>query len=92
MSGGEEGGTQLGGGGDMSTLHVVNFLDAIRGKAKQNSPIDEGAISTYLCHIANIASRVGRQIETDPSNGTIYDREAMKLWGREYEPGWEPKV
>jgi predicted dehydrogenase len=92
MSGGEEGGTQLGGGGDMSTLHVLNFLDAIRGKAKQNSPIDEGVISTYLCHIANIASRVGREIETDPSNGTIYDREAMKLWGREYEPGWEPKV
>jgi predicted dehydrogenase len=91
-SAGEEGGTALGGGGDMSTLHVVNFFDAIRGKAKQNSPIDEGAKSTLLCHLANIASRVNKPLEVDTENGHIYDREAMKLWRREYESGWEPAV
>src|SRR5690606_23793066 len=53
-SSGNEAGNQLGGGGDMSTMHVVNFFEAIRGKAKQNSPIDEGAKSTLLCHLANI--------------------------------------
>ena len=54
--------------------------------------VEEGVISTYLCHIANIASRVGRPLETNPSNGKTFDREAMKLWGREYKPGWEPNV
>src|SRR5690606_39472619 len=59
QSDGSEGGTQLGGGGDMSTTHVVNFFEAIRGKEQQNSPIDEGSKSTLLCHLANIASRTG---------------------------------
>lgn len=90
---GEEQGTALGGGGNMSTLHVANFYDSIRGIAeKQNSPIDEGALSTDLCHLANIAYRTGKSLEVNSSNGHIYDRDAMKLWAREYEPGWEPKV
>jgi predicted dehydrogenase len=88
---GEESGTALGGGGDMSTLHVVNFFDAIRGKASLNSPIDEGAKSVHLCHLANISYRINKPLEVDTNNGRIYDREAMKLWRREYESGWEPK-
>jgi hypothetical protein len=76
----------------MATLHVVNFFDAIRGKAKQHSPINEGATSTLLCHLANISSRVGKPLECNPQNGNIKDKDAMKLWKREYEPGWEPKL
>lgn len=91
MSGGTEGGTQLGGGGDMSTLHVQNFFQAIRGKERQRSPIDEGAISSLLCHLANISYRTGDVLACDPSNGHITNSPAgMKLWRREYEKGWEP--
>ena len=92
LSGGDEGGTALGGGGDMSTLHVVNFFDAIRGKAAQRSPIDEGVISTHMGHLANIASRIGKGFDVNSENGQALDREALKLWSREYEPGWEPKL
>ncbi|MBD3629323.1 Gfo/Idh/MocA family oxidoreductase [Cyclobacterium sp.] len=92
-SGGSEAGTALGGGGDMSTLHVVNFFEAIRGKQEQNSPIDEGAKSVLLCHLANIASRTGEVLECDASNGHIKNsKKASKLWKREYEKGWEPKL
>lgn len=93
-AGGDEQGTALGGGGSMSTQHVVNFLETIRGKAsQQNSPIDEGAKSVHLCHLANIAYRADKTfLETDASTGRINDQEAMELWDREYEPGWEPKV
>lgn len=92
-SSGSESGTQLGGGGDMSTTHVVNFFEAIRGKEKQNSPIEEGAKSTLLCHLANIASRTGEVLECDPSNGHITSsQKATQLWSREYEKGWEPNI
>lgn len=89
---GNEAGTALGGGGDMSTLHVVNFFNAVRGKEKQNSTIDDGAKSTLLCHLANISYRVGHALDTDPKNGRILDKKAMKYWSREYQPGWEPKL
>lgn len=90
--GGEEAGTALGGGGDMSTIHVVNFFETIRGKETLKSPIDEGAISQMLTHYANIASRIGKGFEVDSVTGRIFDRDAMKLWSRDYEPGWEPKL
>ena len=86
-----EGGTALGGGGDMSTLHIVNFFNAVRGTEKQNSTIEEGAVSTLLCHLANISSRTGESLNCDPKNGHILNSpNAMTLWSREYEKGWAP--
>ena len=92
QSGGDEGGTALGGGGSMSTMHVVNFFDTIRGKATLKSPIDEGVKSTHLGHLANISSRIGKGFDVNSENGQALDRDALKLWKREYEPGWEPKL
>lgn len=89
-----EAGTALGGGGEMSTSHVENFFDAIRGKAEANSPIEEGHKSVMLCHLANIAYRSGSDLlECDPKDGKIKNRKIYKkYWGREYEKGWEPKM
>jgi predicted dehydrogenase len=89
---GSEAGTALGGGGDMTTRHIQNFFEAIRGKEKQNSTIEEGARSTLLCHLANIAFRTNKSFAVDSKNGHIQDKDAMKLWSREYEKGWEPKL
>lgn len=87
-----EGGTALGGGGRLTTRHVVNFFNAIRGTEKQRSPIDEAVISTHLGHLANIASRIGKGFDVNEHTGQALDRDALKLWKREYEPGWEPKL
>ncbi|GAA5220227.1 Gfo/Idh/MocA family protein [Membranihabitans marinus] len=88
-----EAGTALGGGGDMSTMHVMNFFDGIRGKAELAAPIEEGAKSVLLCHLANIAYRTDSMLVCDPSNGHIKNnRKAKKLWSRTYEKGWEPKI
>ncbi len=84
-----ESGLALGGGGDMSTTHVANFFEAIRGKETLRSPIADGSISNHLALLANIAYRTGNAFDVDPSNGRAYDREAMNLWSRQYEPGWE---
>jgi len=92
QSKGTEGGTALGGGGDMTTMHVINFFETIRGKAELNSPIEQGAVSQMLTHYANISSRIGKSFDVDEKTGRIFDRDAMNLWSREYEPGWEPKL
>jgi hypothetical protein len=92
MGSGTEGGTALGGGGDMTTTHMINFFDTIRGKAQQTSPIEEMVKSTHLCHLANIAYRLKKDLAVDAATGRTTDEEALKLWGRTYEKGWEPKL
>jgi predicted dehydrogenase len=80
-------------GVELDALHVQNFIECIRTGARPNSPIEEGHKSVAMLHLGNIAWRVHRALECDPTNGHIRnDPEAMKLWSREYEPGWEPKV
>src|SRR5690554_6293588 len=88
----KEGGTALGGGGDMTTSHVVNWFDAIRGKDTLTSHIAEGVISQAMVHYSNIAYRINRGFDIDDKTGRMFDRDAMALWSREYEPGWEPTV
>lgn len=87
-----EAGTALGGGGDMTTGHVMNFFDAIRGKARLTAPIDDASISMAMVHYSNIAYRVGKGFDIDDKTGRMFDRDAMKLWSREYEAGWEPTL
>lgn len=78
-------------GGDI--IHVVNFLSACRDQNPLTSEISEGHRSTLLCHLGNIAHRTGRTLRCDASNGHILDdKDAAKLWTREYAKGWEPKV
>ena len=81
------------GGDSLTAYHFVNFGDAVREGATQNSPIDEGHKSVLLCHLGNIAQELGTSLKTDPKNGHIKDNpEAMKMWGREYASGWEPSI
>lgn len=75
--------------------HIDNFLAAIRNDRplELNAEIEIGHKSTLLCHLGNIAHRVGRTLNCDPQNGHVLkDEQAMTLWSREYAPGWEPKV
>ncbi|MDX2250422.1 MAG: Gfo/Idh/MocA family oxidoreductase [Bacteroidia bacterium] len=73
--------------------HIANFLSAIRDGKPLNSEIEGGFKSTLLCQLGNIAQRTGRVLNIDPRNGHIVgDPQAMELWGRTYEPGWEITV
>ena len=83
--------THRGDGGEI--IHPANLLAAIRDGASLASDIEEAHISTLMCHLGNISQRLGRSLHCDPTNGhTVDDAEAMKLWKRQYEPGWEPRV
>lgn len=89
--GADEAGVALGGGGDLTTSHVRNFIEAIRGNQKLRSPMAIGAVSTHMTHYTNVASRIeGHSLDVDPANGRIRDKAIMDMyWGRDYEPGWE---
>src|SRR6476620_4903399 len=65
--------------GNLDLYHFQNFVDAVRGNAKLNSPVNEGSKSVLLCHLANIAQRTGRTLHCDAANGHIMnDADAMK--------------
>lgn len=73
--------------------HLRNFLECVRTGQRPNADIEEGHRSTVLCHLGNIAWRVGRTLNCDPQTGRILnDVAAAKLWTREYRKGWTPKV
>lgn len=88
-SGGKEGGVTLGGGGDMSTLHVMNFFETIRGKSSLNAPIADANISMAMVHYANVSSRIKQNFEVDDVKGTMFNRDAMEHWGKPYQESWK---
>jgi predicted dehydrogenase len=78
-------------GAEGDAVHMADFVASIRGDRRPHADIEEGHKSTLLCHLGNIAYRVGRVLACDPQNGHIlHNDEAMRLWTREYRPGWEP--
>ncbi|MFQ3652151.1 MAG: Gfo/Idh/MocA family oxidoreductase [Gemmataceae bacterium] len=74
--------------------HARNFIDAIRGVAKPNTSFAEAHKSTRLCHLGNIAHRVGRTLSWDAKTERIRDDpEANALMSRSYRKGYElPKL
>ena len=87
-----EGGLALGGGGDMTTTHMVNFLDAIRGKASLQAPIEDASVSMAMVHYGNAAYRAGTGYDIDPKTGKMLDPKAMEFWSRTYAKGWALKI
>lgn len=82
----------MGMGEKLDSLHLLNFVETVRGKTKLNSPISEGHKSTLLPQLGNIAFRSGHTIYCDAQGRIKNDKEANALWSREYERGWEMKL
>lgn len=72
--------------------HYANFAEAVRKRDRSllNAEIHETHISTALCHLGNIAYRMGRELRFDASAGRfVGDGEANSLLTRPYR---EPYV
>jgi predicted dehydrogenase len=77
----------------MTDAHFANFINAVRQQQELNAPIADGNVSVTMLHLSNIAWVVNRELLLDPADGHIKsDADAMKMWSREYEKGWEPKI
>lgn len=77
------------GAGALTESHVKNFLQSIRGTAhQQHSPIADGHCSTLLCHLGNIAYRIGADVYCDPASGRVVGEKANRFWRRDFKNGW----
>ena len=77
----------------MTDLHFENLINGIRTGEPLHSPIVIGNVSVTILQLSNIAWFVNRELNLDTKTGYILnDPEAMKMWSREYEKGWEVKV
>lgn len=75
--------------GQDDVAHVRNFLAAIRDDGRLNADAEVGHLSTTLCHLGNIATRLGRALEFDSdSEQILHDDEANGLVTREYRDHW----
>ncbi len=73
------------GGGDEG--HFENFIKAVRSRNVKdlNADIEQGHLSTALCHLCNISYRVGREVRFDTrTEKFVDDKESNKLLTRSY--------
>ena len=67
--------------------HFENFIQCIRSRKVEDlrAPLEEGHLSTSLCHLGNISYRVGRSLTFDGASERFAgDDEANKLLSRTY--------
>jgi len=77
----------------MTDAHFANFIAAIRKGEKLNAPVSEGNVAVTILQLSNIAWEVNRELHLNTATGQVQDdSDAMKLWGRDYEHGWAPRV
>lgn len=71
--------------------NVRNFIDAALANdpSKLMAPIDEGVTSSALCHMGNIATRVGKRLMFDATTWRFNDDAANALIRRSYREGYE---
>jgi len=68
--------------------HHRNFIDCIRTGQRPNADIEIGHRSATLCHLGNIATRLGRALSFDPEGEQIlHDEPANAMLRRQYRDG-----
>lgn len=74
--------------------HTKNFLDCMKSRQRPNADVELGRLSTTLCHLGNICTRLKRDVRFDPKRENFGDdREANALLTKEYRaPYTLPKV
>ena len=81
------------GADSMTNAHFANFIAGVRKGERLHAPIAVGNVAVTMLQLSNVAWEVKRELRLDPADGKIQnDPEAMRMWGREYEKGWEPTL
>jgi predicted dehydrogenase len=78
------------GSSDLAATHQRNFVDCIKTRQTPIADIEIGHVSSTLCHLGNIAYRLGRNLSFDPAALHFgSDAAANEYLGREYRAPWQ---
>jgi hypothetical protein len=76
---------------EVSKNHYQNFLDCIKSRAKPVADIEIGHRTATVCHLGNMAVRLGRKVQWDPvKEQVVGDSEAAAsaMFTRPYRAPW----
>lgn len=77
-------------GGPVSKNHTANFIDAMRKRTQPISDVWSHNRMLEICHLSNIAMRLGRELNWDAQAREIVgDDQANAMLAREYRKGYE---
>ena len=74
-----------------AVTQTLAYIDAIkhRDHTKLNAEVEIGARAAALCHIGNIAYRLGRKVTFDPKEQKFWgDAQADRMTTRDYRRGY----
>ena len=78
---------------ELAQTHQRNFVDCIKTRQTPTADLEIGHISSTLCHLGNIAFKLGREVRFDPESENFdADTEANALLSREYRKPWTIEV
>ena len=78
---------------DQTLTHCRNFIDAVKNRETPVADIGIGHVSSGLCHLGNVAYRLGRELAFRPDSADFgSDESANALLAREYRAKWELPV
>jgi predicted dehydrogenase len=72
-------------GGDGTSVHFNNFLQAVHSRKHEDlwADIEDGHLSSALCHTSNLSYRLGQQADPASIEAAIKDNPLMmEAWGR----------
>jgi predicted dehydrogenase len=82
--------------GDQNTQfrdHVRNFVDCVKSRRQPISDLESGHRVATVCHLANLALRLGRRISWDADKETILgDPLAAQMLVRPYRAPWDAEL
>ncbi|HMX27541.1 MAG TPA: Gfo/Idh/MocA family oxidoreductase [Blastocatellia bacterium] len=78
-----------GDGNEAQVLHVRNFLDCVKSRKRPVADVEEGHLTAVMCHLGNIATRLGRSFQWDADKELTSDKEANQMLSRPYRKPWK---
>jgi predicted dehydrogenase len=74
---------------EQAIAHLRNFIDCVKTRSRPAADIETGHLSSALCHLGNIAYRVGHEVAFDSTTASFGgDREANLLLSRASRSPW----
>jgi predicted dehydrogenase len=73
----------------VSNHHQENFIECCKSRARTVAPIEVAVRSDTLCHLSDIAMRLGRKLKWDPEKENfVNDAEASRMLTRPMRSPW----